>query len=126
MRRGLSISLMLLFCFGPLAGAFQAGSEQSLPACCRRHGAHHCAMSAESLARMASGSGPAFSAPTHCPHYPSALAASVQPASALAAAAFCAPALLVKPHRAVAGRIAARPSPTHTHAGRGPPASPLA
>jgi hypothetical protein len=46
-----------------------------LPYCCRRHGAHHCAMdSADNGA-----SGPGFNAPAHCPQFPGALPATVAP-----------------------------------------------
>jgi hypothetical protein len=66
-RRVLSIVLLLAFSL-PLissAVALTAGSEANLPACCRRNGAHHCAMKV----------GPAdginlSSIPEHCPAYP--------------------------------------------------------
>jgi hypothetical protein len=69
-RRALSIVLLLLFSL-PLISpvlAVTAGSEASLPACCRRNGAHHCTgrMNPES-----STSGITLSAiPQHCPAYP--------------------------------------------------------
>ena len=50
--------------------AATADPEASLPACCRSHGKHHCAMMHWML--MAS-SGPSFTAPP-CPLYPTAAA----------------------------------------------------
>jgi len=44
MRRTLSIFLVLFFGLGPVAAALHAEEDAGLPACCRRHGAHHCAM----------------------------------------------------------------------------------
>ncbi len=46
LRRILAITLLLAFGFPLVAPAFAAtpNSEASLPACCRSHGAHHCAM----------------------------------------------------------------------------------
>ena len=52
MRRAFSILLVLLFGAGPLSFAFSASDDISLPACCRRHGAHHCAMDGDRSRRM--------------------------------------------------------------------------
>jgi hypothetical protein len=68
MRRALSILLMLLVGAGPLSYAFTLSDELSLPACCRRHGAHHCAMDGDQSQKAA---GPAAAkARSRCPHYP--------------------------------------------------------
>jgi len=87
MRRGISISLFLLFWLGPLAAVLQAsGQDSRLPACCRRHGAHHCGMitSMDDEAALAAGDpGATFTAPAHCPIFPRALAPRYQSQSAL-------------------------------------------
>lgn len=44
MRRSLGIVLIALFWLAPLATLLPGSDEAALPACCRRHGAHHCAM----------------------------------------------------------------------------------
>ena len=79
MRRALSICLIFFFAFGPLSAVFQAGEESRLPACCRRDGAHHCAMSEDALARIvqASGATHVLTAPAHCPLYPGTAPATV-------------------------------------------------
>jgi hypothetical protein len=73
MRRILAITLLIAFGF-PLAQpilAATADPEAQLPACCRRHGAHHCGMRMAAMMAMmaASNSGPTFTAPP-CPFYP--------------------------------------------------------
>lgn len=40
----LLLALLLATLFAPAIGAAAAGDEASLPACCRAHGRHHCAM----------------------------------------------------------------------------------
>lgn len=47
MRRALSILLMVLFGAGPLSFALNLSDDITLPACCRRLGAHHCAMDSQ-------------------------------------------------------------------------------
>jgi hypothetical protein len=73
MRRALAIFLALAFGLGPCAALLQADEDTRLPFCCRRHGAHHCAMNdvaAEQSIRGNSGSALFFAAPSHCPLYP--------------------------------------------------------
>jgi hypothetical protein len=126
MRRGLSIFLILAFGLGPLAATLQAGSESRLPPCCRRHGAHHCAMAmrkAALMSRAASGSIPNFTAPATCPYFPGYTAASATAVHALAASPVSLPVLLAQAHSPAAGRAAARLSQIRTRAGRGPPDS---
>ncbi len=87
MRRVLSIILVVFFGIGPLPASFGAGDDARLPACCRRHGAHHCAMSeitAEQMVSSNSGSGPFLSAPSRCPWYPDNSLATTSPVHALA------------------------------------------
>lgn len=56
MRRALSTLLLLALSLPVVAPPFISGSaESALPACCRRHGAHHCAMGGASVA-VSSGS----------------------------------------------------------------------
>jgi len=72
MRRALAITLLIAFCspfLAPLSALTPTDPEASLPACCRSHGAHHCAMLHMHLAPDPSA--PAFSAPP-CPLYPTA------------------------------------------------------
>ena len=52
MRRALTIFLILNLWLGPLAAILPASDESRLPPCCRRHGAHHCAMAARMAALM--------------------------------------------------------------------------
>ena len=53
MRRGFSIFLVLFFGLGPLSALVDGSEDASLPPCCRRHGAHHCAMYARIMAMRA-------------------------------------------------------------------------
>ncbi len=69
MRQALTAFLVLFFGLGPLTAVLPASDESRLPACCRRLGAHHCAMAMQ-MAALGAGSGPAFSASSHCPMYP--------------------------------------------------------
>jgi hypothetical protein len=121
MRRGLSIFLILFFGLGPLAAALPAGDESRLPPCCRRHGAHHCAMAMRMAAQAASGKH-AFTAPSHCPSFPGYPAASTAPVHALAASLASLPALPSQAHSITASRDAAPSGQIRTRASRGPPA----
>jgi hypothetical protein len=69
----LMLALLGAFYAVPLLHAATSDPESDLPACCRRHGKHHCAMMDRYLRLKASGK-PAFSAPPeHCPFYPQGL-----------------------------------------------------
>jgi hypothetical protein len=73
LRRLVAATLMLVF-LSPLVlhlFAASAGPESSLPACCRRHGKHHCTMTMEMMAMLAASSGPVLTSPP-CPLYPAA------------------------------------------------------
>lgn len=70
MRRSLSILLALVFGLGPLTFVLPQNDNGSLPACCRRHGAHHCTNSAQSSSAGEIERTTAFTAPSHCPLYP--------------------------------------------------------
>lgn len=127
MRRALSILLVLFFSLGPLAATLGASEDASLPACCRRQGAHHCAMTmgmAAAMADAASGK-TVFKAPSACPAFPGYAATTSVP-HALLASCVGLPALLAHPHSPASGRAAARLSQIRTRVGRGPPATTLA
>jgi hypothetical protein len=129
MRRSLAILLVLFFGLGPLAATLSADDESRLPACCRRHGVHHCAMSMRMTAAMAeaaSGGKPTLTAPLTCPYFPGYAVAPTTTILALAVSPAGLPVLLAQSHSPAAGRAAARLSQLRTRAGRGPPASPLA
>jgi len=125
MRRGTSIFLVLFFGLWPLTATLEAGDDSRLPPCCRRHGAHHCAMAmrvAAMMAQAASGSTPYVTAPMTCPLFPGFTAGPSTPAYGLAASPANLPVLLAQPHSPAAGRADAPISPIRTRAGRGPPA----
>jgi hypothetical protein len=67
MRRFVSIVFLLLCSLGPLSALLPGSEESQLPACCRRHGAHHCAMAM--AMEQGSGGGHVVTAPAHCPQY---------------------------------------------------------
>lgn len=66
MRRFLGIVLIAHFWLAPLASLLSGSDEAALPACCRRHGAHHCAMA--SAMALASPAQKAI-APAPCPRF---------------------------------------------------------
>ncbi|MDR3773006.1 MAG: hypothetical protein P4L26_06635 [Terracidiphilus sp.] len=128
MRRVLSILLVLSFSLGPLAAMLEAGDDARLPACCRRHGTHHCAMSTSMVSMLAEAAPgrSVLTAPATCPAFPGSLAAIAPAPQALAAASTSLPALLALPYSAAALHVSAQVSQICTRAGRGPPASLLA
>ena len=125
MRRSLGVFLILLFWLGPMLSLLPAGAESRLPPCCRRHGAHHCAMAAASRF-VPPGALPQLAPPAQCPLFPGSAAASTVPIHALPALAGGLPVLLAQPHSPAAGRAAARLSQLRTRANRGPPDRSLA
>ncbi|MGP8251825.1 MAG: hypothetical protein ACLQHF_07305 [Terracidiphilus sp.] len=128
MRRGFSIFLILMFGLGPLSSLIDGSEDANLPACCRRHGAHHCAFEARiaaSAEQAQSGKTPVVSAPMTCPSYPGAIALLSAPSQALAAASRHAGALQPFEYVQVATLTAPLSKPAQTHAGRGPPATNL-
>jgi 4'-phosphopantetheinyl transferase EntD len=121
MRRGIALFLMVLFGLWPLTGTLAASDESRLPACCRRHGAHHCAMALAAMARLKPSKTPVLEAPATCPSFPRHLSGATTPTVALAAAA-------VRAARMPASATAPRfPAEAAIHrkilplAGRGPP-----
>jgi len=124
MRRGFSIFLVLFFGLGPLSALIDGSEDASLPPCCRRHGAHHCAMYAQIMA-MRAGLGidpkPSFSAPFACPLYHGPAFSMLMPPYALTAES---PRFRTEPTHAFASPAELSPvfsRPSLTHAGRGPP-----
>lgn len=128
MRRLLSIFLVVFFSLGPLAATLEASDDARLPACCRRHGAHHCAMPAQMASMIAdAASGNAvLTAPSTCPAFPASTAVTATGPQALAASSVGLPMLLAQLHSPAACRASARLSKLRTRASRGPPASSLA
>jgi hypothetical protein len=129
MRRGFSIFLILFFGFGPLS-VFIDSEDANMPACCRRYGAHHCAMAMRMAAQMAvmmrdaaSSKTPMFSAPATCSEFPGTAALFTAPGPALTVAATGLPVLRTQALVALADYAAPEATPAHTHAGRGPPAT---
>lgn len=123
MRRALSIFLTIFLWLEPLAVTLPASDDARLPPCCRRHGAHHCAMRMlmARLMNQASSGKPIFTAPLTCPFYPGYVAVTVATIHALAPSPVRLPVLLAQLHQPAAGRVTARLSPIRTRSARGPP-----
>jgi hypothetical protein len=68
MRRTIALALTMLFCWTPIAPFFAPDAEANLPACCRRHGQHHCTMRA--LERSGGKQGGFSSLSENCPCAP--------------------------------------------------------
>jgi hypothetical protein len=68
MRRLLALFLLAVFSFPLIAPAIPADAESKLPACCRRHGKHHCAMMMDDAASTTGVS--VGSVEPRCPLYP--------------------------------------------------------
>jgi hypothetical protein len=122
MRRLFSISLTLLLWLGPLASLLPGADESRLPFCCRRHGAHHCAMDAA----PAQGSGVALKALSRCAQFPAALAVTTAPAFGLTAPLKGLSAVAISKYSPRSRRDDARAVQIEACTGRGPPTSPLA
>jgi hypothetical protein len=68
MRRAPSVLLVFVFSFSLIAPALPVDADSGLPACCRRDGAHHCAMVEMDQAADARVSVTALK--TKCPWFP--------------------------------------------------------
>jgi hypothetical protein len=126
MRRAASLILVLFFGFGPLTGLLQSSDDARLPACCRRHGAHHCAMAmqmAAMLAEQVSGKTPILTAPVTCPMFPGFLSGPSAPSHALAASAGTLPALHSQTHSQASASANELSGLIRARAARGPPTS---
>jgi len=122
MRRGFSIVLMLVFGLMPLSALVPGSEDANLPACCRRHGAHHCAMNmAAARGKIKRESAPAFSSPLTCGNYPAAETAFSTPPPALTVP-FASARDFVSRMRVTPGSHAAPIADrSGAHSGRGPP-----
>jgi hypothetical protein len=123
MRRPLAILLALFFALGPLQGLLEASDDMRLPACCRRNGAHHCAMSADMMAALtrAMDSTPGFTAPSTCPSFPGWTLGCSTPAHAIAPSQLRLPVLFEQAFTPITVHAVVRTIPDRMHAGRAPP-----
>jgi len=126
-RRGISIFLLVLFWLGPLAAMLPASDDFSLPACCRREGAHHCAMSMDMAATASApqGSSAALTAPRHCSNYPCNRTAWTTPVHALTVSFADLPLPFARAHKSALHRADPLSVPISPLSGRGPPAIPV-
>jgi hypothetical protein len=123
-RRGFSILLVLIFSLGPLSAVTSASEEASLPACCRRNGAHHCVMAMDGMAAamvVPPGAPPIAKAPSHCPYYPQHATIRNTPVHALTVSYQRAPVPFAQTHGLRTGRAAPLLIPVSPLTGRGPP-----
>lgn len=126
MRRGFSIFLIMLFALGPLSVMVNGTDDAGLPACCRRHGAHHCAMALQMAATaQIADPRPSFTAPVTCPEYPGPVLAILMPAHAILTAAAGRRVQEVRGFAPVSSLLFVHARPGFTRAGRGPPAANL-
>ena len=123
MRRSLSILLVLIFGLGPLSSTLEASEDLRVPACCRRHGAHHCAMSSRMAERIAESGETILTAPATCSSYPDSSAATISVSPALTAASVSLAGLFAEARTHSADRATVLVSQISTRAGRGPPAA---
>jgi hypothetical protein len=102
-----------------------ARDDSRLPACCRRNGAHHCAMSEDMQAALerATGSAPTFTAPATCPSFPGFALGFSTPSHALAASGSWAPVILEQARTPLAASADVRTIGIRTRSGRAPPVS---
>jgi hypothetical protein len=124
MRRGLSIFLILTFAFGPLSALADGSEDANLPACCRRAGAHHCAISMHRAAMRAEAESEkttSIGVPSTCPQYPGLAAMFAAPAPALAASSASAAVAAATLRTGDGGHEVIFSATLGTHAGRGPP-----
>jgi hypothetical protein len=125
MRRSLALLFVVFFGFGPLTATIEASDDARLPACCRTHGAHHCAMSAALRGWMlrTESRTPSFTAPATCPLYPGFLSQATAPAHALLPTHHSLAAPAVRAAVCTTFRTTPRSARRSTRAVRGPPAS---
>jgi hypothetical protein len=122
MRRLSGVVLILLFWLGPLLSLLPDNAESRLPACCRRGGVHHCAMSLDNGPGSGTSS-PVFRGPEHCPAFPSGMAASTTPLHALAVACAHEPAPTIVTLPAFGNEATLCSAVLYSRFNRGPPAS---
>jgi len=129
MRKLLSILLFAAMLLPEASAMLLSGapSDAGLPACCRRNGKHHCAMSAEQRAKMTQmTSEKRFGAPLEkCPMQQKALAAVHHEQSVVGATGVTTVALLQEPSAAAQAECLRRISFDRSRQKRGPPATQL-
>ena len=126
MRRALSILLIVVFGMPALAPLFGtvAPDDANVPACCRRHGQHHCLMGeAERTALQALGlASPEFRAPAPtCPYQHSSVRSVQQVRLAIPAAQVLYAALVSHPTGLAQTHSKWRVSRERSRQKRGPP-----
>jgi hypothetical protein len=123
MRRILAISLLLLFALPAIAPLFalSGNSDANLPACCRRNGKHHCAMSMEMAQAMLAGT-QVRALPMKCPLYPKALTTAQHHELSSHSASLIAAGLIAHPALHLQTEARARVSRDCARQKRGPPA----
>ena len=127
MRRFLAMLFVVFLGFGPLAVTLEASDDARLPACCRAHGAHHCAMSSALRGWMlrTESRTPGFTEPATCPLYPGFLSQATAPVHALLARKLSLTATVVLTHLSVQLCSAPRSAARISYDVRGPPSSSL-
>jgi len=127
MRRGFSIFMILFFGLGPLSAFIDGSEDASLPPCCRRHRAHHCATATRmaAMVHLPPDPRPAFNVPLTCPNYPGPSITILMPSHALTAAQANPHIPMTRSVARVFARKCVQESPSRAHAGRGPPAANL-
>ena len=124
MQRTLALLLMLLFGLGPLTATLQASDASRLPACCRRHGTHHCAMADAMRAQLPAavpGRTPTFAAPSQCPMFPHGTAAPSASTIALAASSPASSSPRTDRHSMISNALLVRDAVQLNRSGRSPP-----
>jgi hypothetical protein len=124
MRRALSISLILLLWLPAVAAVLPGIGDVRLPFCCRRQGAHHCAMEADKA--QSDGSGQTVSALSRCSQFPAAPALTRSSAFVPVTRVAGGPALLVAAYARGTARDTARDGRLLAQVDRGPPSSAIA
>jgi hypothetical protein len=120
MRRTIALSLLLLFGWTLVAPLWARDAEANLPACCRRHGEHHCSMGA-----LGGGQRALPIVHEKCPHSPASASAVHSPTFKPEAAELFYAEVVSHPARAPQTEALYRLSTLRSHQKRGPP-SPLA
>jgi hypothetical protein len=72
MRRGIALALTMIFSWLLMAPLYSPDADASLPACCRRHGKHHCMMR---MSEPPTGGPGLASVSEKCPYMPASTGA---------------------------------------------------
>ncbi len=126
MRRALSISLIVLLWLPAVAALLPGSGDARLPFCCRRSGAHHCAMDAETNSAQTGSTGLTVKAPSRCAQFPGSIPATISRVFVATAEPSHWPALTAGIYSRVARRDAARAGRLLAQLDRGPPSLRLA